>query len=112
MPRLKLDDRSFEDDDGTWTTIEFSYCHPWEVGGAPNIMVSVKAFERKECGGFDFANPDRHQSFSLGGMEITMLHGFLGAAKELMPRQWAEYLAQQAEEKAKPPLPSQMNARD
>ena len=101
MPRLQLNDRTLEQDDGTWTTIEFQYCDPWAVGGRPNIMVLIKTYERKECGRFDLANPDSQASFSLQDMEITMLHAFLGAARELMPRQWAEYLAQEAEDKAK-----------
>ena len=102
MPRLKLDDRTYEDADGTWTTIEFSYSHPWEVGGPADVTGLIKRFEKKDGEGFDFAHPNLVEQFHLRDMEITMLHAFLGAAKELMPRQWAEYLAQEAEDKAKP----------
>ena len=99
MPRLTLEDRTFEDDDGVWTGLEFIYGHPWENGARPDVTVMVKTFHRKPGKGFDLGGkPDDIKLFMLSEMEIIMLWGFLGAAKELMPRQWAEYLAQEAAE--------------
>lgn len=102
MPRLTLDDRTFEDNDGTWTRLEFYYGHPWENGDRPDVTVTVNTFNRKQGKGFDFkGEPDGHKLFILDEMAVAMLWGFLAAAKELMPRQWAEYLADEtAEEKA------------
>ena len=99
MPRLTLNDRTFEDNDGTWTTMEFYYGHPWENGAPPDITVIIKTFERKDGGRFDFAHPNSTKLFHLQEMETVMLHGFLGAAATLMPRQWAEYCAEEAKEK-------------
>jgi hypothetical protein len=102
MPRLSLSDRTFEDNDGIWTTMEFHYCHPWENGEEADIAVSIKTFERQEGGGFDFDKPPANRMFFyLHEMETVMLWGFLAAAKDLMPRQWAEYRAQMAEEAAR-----------
>ena len=96
MPRLKLDDRTYEDDDGTWTTMEFQYCHPWENDSEADVYVRIDMFKRQEGKGFDFAKPDKTMTFHLKEMEAVILHGFLGAAATLMPRQWAEYQAQEA----------------
>lgn len=103
MPRLTLDDRTFEDTDGTWTTIDLRYGDPWGNGAEADIWVTIKQFSRKDGGGFDFSGPpDSGMCFCLHEMEAVMLHGFLGAAATLMPRQWAEYQAQEAAEKARP----------
>lgn len=95
MPKLVLSDRTFEHTDGTWTTIEVHYCHPWENGDRPDVTVIVRTYSRKEGSkGFDLGGkPDCSKLFVLQDMEVTLLWGFLAAAKELMPRQWADYLA-------------------
>jgi hypothetical protein len=102
MPRLILNDRTFEDDDGIWTRLEFIYGHPWENGNKPDVTVLVKTFCRKEGKGLCLGGePDDTKLFVLSEMEVTMLWGFLAAAKEIMPRQWAEYLVGETpEEKA------------
>jgi hypothetical protein len=102
MSRLKLHDRTYEDNDGTWTTVEFHYCHPWENGAPADVSATVEIFERKDDGGFDWNHPSSTQCFNLDEMNATLLHGFLSAALRLMPIQWAQY-QEEERRKANPP---------
>lgn len=89
--QLKLDDRTYEDNDGTWTTIEWMYCDPWANGDRPYVYVKVCQFYARDDNSFDWKHPVKQMQFHLGDQEVTMLRAFLGAAKDLMPKQWTEF---------------------
>lgn len=102
MTDLTLDDRTFEHDDGTWTTLELSYQSPWQAGddGWPCVSISIKTFQRQPGRGFDFkAEPQSRQYICLNEVNIGLLAGYLTAVNELLWRQWTQ---QQQQKPTKP----------
>lgn len=104
MTELQLDDRTYEDNDGTWTRLRFEYGSPWSNGGdgRPDVTVWIDRYERGPNGFNLEGRPHSSMHFMLDEVNISLLAGFLDAVSKLMWHQWAQY---DAYEKAKAPLP-------
>jgi hypothetical protein len=93
MAELELDDRTFTDDDGTWTRLRFIYGSPYSNGGPPDVSVHIETFQKTEGKGFDFARPTASKFLILDEVNVGLLAGYLNGVNDLMWRQWTQYIA-------------------